>query len=59
MTAATAAIARPQKITTGLLGSSVPRSDRLPITIEAASAPDTKKIATSSITSTLTAVANG
>ena len=37
-------------------GSIVPRSDSEPITMEAASAPETKKIATSTITSTLATV---
>ena len=51
MTAATAPVATPQKITVGRLGVSVPRSERQPITMDAASAPETKKIATRTITS--------
>ena len=50
--AATAPVNVPQKMVTPLLGSCAPRSDKVPITNEAASAPDTKKIATSTITST-------
>ena len=50
MIAAAAPVATPQKITVNLLGSRVPRSLSEPMTIEAASAPDTKKIATSTMT---------
>ena len=52
-------MATPQKITVPLLGLIVPRSDSEPITIDAASAPDTKKMATSTITSTLAMMAIG
>lgn len=46
-------------MTVGRVGLMVPRSDSEPITIDAASAPDTKKIATSSITRMLATVASG
>ena len=59
ITAATAPVAAPQKMTVRRRGSVVPRSDRVPITIEAASAPETKKMATSTITTTLASVASG
>ena len=48
-----------QKMTDGLDGSIVPRSDSDPITMEAASAPDTKKIATRTITRMLATKAMG
>src|SRR5690606_27011944 len=50
MTAATAPVAAPQKTTTQRDGASEPRCDSVPITTDAASAPETKKIATRSIT---------
>ena len=59
ITAATAPVATPQNTTVPRLGLIVPRSDSEPITIDAASAPETKKIATSIITSTLAIVAIG
>jgi hypothetical protein len=59
MIAATAPVATPQKTTTGRRGSIVPFSLRVPITTEAASAPETKKIATSTMTSTEVIVAHG
>ena len=59
ITAATAPVATPQKMTVLRLGSRVPRSESVPITIEAASAPETKKIATSTMTTTLVTVASG
>ena len=55
----TAPVAAPQNTTVLRDGSMVPRSDNDPITIDAASAPETKKMATRTITSTLAAVANG
>lgn len=59
MIAATAPMTTPQKITVRRLGSIVPRSDSEPMTIEAASAPETKKIATSTMTSAVITVASG
>ena len=59
MAAATPPVATPQKITVLRVGSMVPRSLSVPITIDAASAPDTKKIATSTMTSTEATVASG
>ena len=59
ITAATAPVATPQKMTVGRLGWMVPRSESEPITIEAASAPDTKKMPTSTITTMLDTVASG
>ena len=59
MMIATAPITEPQKITTHLDGSSVPRCDSVPVTIDAASAPETKKIATRIMTSSPVKVAHG
>ena len=59
ITAATAPIRVPQKITVRRDGSVVPRSESDPITMEAASAPETKKMATSAITSTIAIVDHG
>ena len=50
---------RPRRSRSAGSARCAPRSDSEPITIEAASAPDTKKIATRTITSTLAAVASG
>ena len=52
MIAATAPIIAPQKTTTPRVGWMVPRCESVPITIDAASAPETKKIATRIITIT-------
>ena len=52
-------MATPQKITVGRDGSIAPRSDSEPMTIEAASAPEMKKIDTSATTRMLVTVANG
>ena len=52
-------MATPQKMTVGLRGSSAPFSESEPITMDAASAPETKKIATSTITTMLDTVASG
>jgi hypothetical protein len=49
MMAAIAPITTPQNTTTQREGSMVPRCESVPMTIDAASAPDTKKIATRSI----------
>lgn len=59
MTAATAPVSTPQKITRGFFGSIAPRSDNVPMTIDAASAPDTKKIATSMTTITVVTALSG
>ena len=59
ITAATAPVATPQKMTVLRLGSMVPRSDSDPITMDAASAPETKKIATSTMTTTPAIPASG
>ena len=47
--AAIAPITAPQKTTTPRVGWMVPRCESVPMTMDAASAPETKKIATSSI----------
>src|SRR5690606_827012 len=59
MTAATAPVAAPQKTTTQREGASEPRCDSVPITTDAASAPETKKMATSSITTAEVIPVNG
>ena len=59
MIAATAPVSAPQKMTVGLLGSVEPRSLSVPMTIEAASAPETKKMPTSTMTSTVVTAASG
>ena len=59
ITADTAPVATPQKMTVLRCGSMVPRSDSEPITMDAASAPETKNTATSTITTTVDTVASG
>ncbi|MNO02408.1 hypothetical protein D3C81_2227990 [compost metagenome] len=59
MMAATVPVSAPQKITVAREGCVVPCSDKVPITSEAASAPETKKIATRIMTSTEVAEAQG
>ncbi len=59
MTAATAPVSTPQNTTTRLVGSIEPLWESVPMTIEAASAPDTKKMATSTITTTPATAASG
>ena len=59
ITAATAPVSTPQKITVRRDGSIVPRSDSVPMTIEAASAPETKKMPTRTITRTVVTLASG
>src|SRR5690606_2628012 len=59
MIAATEPIRTPQNTTIFLFGSIEPRCDKVPVTMDAASAPDTKKIATRSMTRTLATVVNG
>ena len=59
MIAAIAPMTAPQKITTPRVGWMVPRWDSVPMTIDAASAPDTKKIATSSIAITPSTAPSG
>lgn len=52
MIAATAPVATPQNTTVNLDGSILPRSDKVPITMDAASAPETKKMPTRIMTNT-------
>ncbi|MNR60526.1 hypothetical protein D3C85_1820320 [compost metagenome] len=59
MIAATVPVSAPQKITVRRDGVVVPCSDSVPITSEAASAPETKKMPTRIITSTEVAEASG
>ena len=59
ITAATPPVATPQKMTLRRPGSSVPRCESVPMTIEAASAPETKKMPTSSITTMVVRPAQG
>ena len=59
MTAATAPVSTPQNTTVRRDGSIVPRSDSVPMTIEAASAPDTKKMPTRTMTRTVVTLASG
>ncbi len=59
MIAATAPMTTPQNTTTLRLGWSAPRCESAPTTMDAESAPETKKIATSSITRTVLMLANG
>ncbi|MNP62877.1 hypothetical protein D3C76_1582090 [compost metagenome] len=59
MMAATVPVSAPQKITVRRDGAVVPCSDKVPITSDAASAPETKKIATRIITSTDVTAASG
>ncbi|MNH37365.1 hypothetical protein D3C79_982620 [compost metagenome] len=59
MTAATVPVSAPQKITVRRDGAVVPCSDRVPMTSEAASAPETKKMPTRIITSTEVNEASG
>ncbi|KOV92559.1 hypothetical protein ADK65_33620 [Streptomyces sp. NRRL B-1140] len=59
MIAATAPVTTPQNTTTKRPGSSAPFCDRVPMTMEAASAPETKKMPTRIITSRLVTVARG
>ncbi|GHD75947.1 hypothetical protein GCM10010317_091500 [Streptomyces mirabilis] len=59
MTAATAPVSTPQNPTTAHVGSGHPGCEGVPITIEAASTPETKKTATRIITTMLDTVAIG
>ncbi|MOA57039.1 hypothetical protein D3C78_1811380 [compost metagenome] len=59
MMAATVPVSAPQKITVRREGSVVPCSDNVPMTSDAASAPETKKIPTRIITSTDVTEASG
>lgn len=59
MMAATAPVTTPQNTMTKRPGSSAPFWESVPITIDAASAPETKKMPTRIITSRLLAVATG
>jgi hypothetical protein len=59
MIAATAPVSDPQNTTVGREGSIEPFSLRVPMTIDAASAPETKKMPTRMMTSTEVIVAIG
>ena len=59
MIAAMAPITTPQKTTIQRWGSIVPFWESVPMTMDAASAPDTKKIATRSIAMMLSTVPSG
>ena len=56
---ATAPVLSPQKATAHRDGNNEPLCDKVPMTIEAASAPETKKIATSAMTNSDDTPASG